>query len=137
MPQDEQADLRRPCKISDRQAWAIDLTVQGYTDAFIASKVGVDPKTIWRWKTLDDEYRDVLNDARMHIHSGVGDRFRILLNRTSGILAKFMNGEDEDKRFRAAYAVLTMSGSFRPQPLKPPPIGVDDLDLPNVPPEWG
>jgi hypothetical protein len=133
IPDDERDDFRRPPKLSDRQEWAIELTIQGYNDEFIAQKVGVNRKTLWRWKTLDDQYRHALNDARIHVHGGVGDRFRVLLNRAGNIFLKFMESEDEDKRFRAAYALVTMSGNFRPQLLeaKLP----DEDDLPDIPPE--
>lgn len=52
----------------------------------------------------------------MQIHSGVTDRYRTFLLRATGVLAKFLDDTEEDKRFRTAYALLMMAGCFKPIP---------------------
>jgi hypothetical protein len=44
---------------------------------------------------------------------------------------KWLENDNEDKQFRAAYGLLTMFGSFRPQPLPPRPP--EDMDGPDIP----
>ncbi len=100
--------------LTDIQFRAIELTVQGFGDAQIAENLSINRKTLWRWKTFDDDYRSALHDARSQVFSGVTDRYRTLLLRATSVLAKFLDDDDEEKRFRSAYALLMMAGCFKP-----------------------
>jgi hypothetical protein len=59
-------------------------------------------------------YQRALSSARIQAHAGIVDRYRHLLLRASEILAQLLEHPSEDKRQRAAFALLNMAGSFRP-----------------------
>ena len=66
-------------ELSDIQYRAIELTIQGLSDVQIAKMLSIARRTLWRWKTYDDEYRLALSEARSQIHAAVADRYRTLL----------------------------------------------------------
>jgi hypothetical protein len=103
-------------ELSDLQFRAIELTVQGLSDTQIAQMLSIDRKTLWRWKSFDEEYRRALTDAREQIHAAVSDRYRTLLMRATSVMAKFLEDPVENNRFRASHALLMMAGCFKPLP---------------------
>jgi hypothetical protein len=126
--------------LTDVQLRAIELTVQGLTDSHIAQVLNVNRKTIWKWKTYNEEYKSALTAARLQAHCTVVDRFRSLLMQSSSILAKALQDPVEEKRYRAALALLNMAGCFRPLPIelvRPDPNNDDDFPMPELPPKVG
>jgi len=93
---------------------AIELTVQGLGDVQIAQMLSINRKTLWRWKTFDENYRQVLAEARSQAHAYATDRYQMLLIRATSVLARFLDDPQEDNRFRAATVLLNMAGCFRP-----------------------
>ena len=104
--------------LSERQLQAIELTMQGHTDIQIAQTIGINRRTLWRWKNLDDDYRRVLNNARIQQYASAADRYQMLLTRATGILSQCLQDNADENRFRAATLVLSMAGCFRPLPPK-------------------
>lgn len=43
--------------LDEVQFRAIELTVQGLGDVQIAEMLSINRRTLWRWKTLDEDYR--------------------------------------------------------------------------------
>jgi hypothetical protein len=124
--------------LTERQLRAIELTMQGHHDIQIAQMLNIDRKTLWRWKTLDDDYRRVLANARIQLYSAATDRYQILLGRATSILAKFLEDPAEQNRFRAALALLNMAGCFRPlSPNYFPPSPPPEDSPPLLPPKVG
>jgi DNA-binding CsgD family transcriptional regulator len=104
--------------LSERQLQAVELTMQGHTDVQIAQTLGINRRTLWRWKNLDDDYRRVLNNARIQMYASAADRYQTLLSRATGILSQCLQDSADENRFRAATLVLSMAGCFRPLPPK-------------------
>ena len=122
--------------LDDLQFRAINLTIQGLGDVQVAKMLSIDRKTLWRWKTYDEDYRLALAEARSQIHAAVADRYRTLLMRATGVMAKFLDDTAENNRFRASYALLMMVGSFKPLP-SPAPLPNQDyfpMPIPELPP---
>jgi hypothetical protein len=118
--------------LTNTQLKAIELTLIGNNDIAIAKALSVSRKTLWRWKTLDDEYRQVLLETRAQNFACATDRYQGLLLQATAILANALKDPDEKNRFRAAQILLNMAGAFRPMlpkyKPKPPP---DDNDWPE------
>jgi len=124
-------------ELTERQLRAIELTMQGHNDAQIAQRLQINRKTLWRWKTLDPDYRRVLANARVALFSTAIDRYQVLLGRASAILAKFLEDPDDHRCFPAALAIFNMAGAFKPlapaylPPVERPPQA---LPAPALPP---
>jgi hypothetical protein len=136
-PSEAQWDLNSFYGLTDIQVRAIELTVQGHPDTQIAQILSINRKTLWKWKNLNEEYKIALNTARTQAHAGVVDRYRTLLMRAVGVIAKVLEDPIEDKRYRAALALLNMAGSFRPLPIQSDPRPMDYMPLPEFPPKVG
>jgi len=124
-------------ELTDLQTRAIELTVQGCPDTQVSQILSINRKTLWKWKNLNEEYKRALNAARAQAHANVVDRYRNLLGRAAGILAKVLEDPIEDKRCRAAFALLNMAGSFRPLPIQSDSRPVDYFPAPELPPKVG
>jgi hypothetical protein len=114
-------DIEQSVNLTDLQLRAIEFTVQGHSDSQIAEMLSIDRKTLWRWKTLNDEYRYVLASARSQVHAAAGDRCQNLLFRATAVLARFLEDPADKNRMRAAQILLQTAGRIRPVPQKQPP----------------
>jgi DNA-binding CsgD family transcriptional regulator len=100
--------------LSDKQLRAIELTIQGYSDARISEILSVDPKTLWRWKTHNEVYRNYLTHARFQRQAVSVDRYQLLLDKSTIILSQALSDPDPKTRFRAANIIFNMAGCFKP-----------------------
>jgi hypothetical protein len=103
-------------ELTEIQLRAVELTMQGHSDAQIARMLNIERRTLWRWKTLDPDYRRVLGNARIQLYAAATDRYQILLSRATAIIARFLNDPQDQRSFPAAVAVLNMAGCFKPLP---------------------
>jgi Helix-turn-helix of insertion element transposase len=130
-------DFSEISELTERQLRAIELCLQGFTDVQIAQRLSINRKTLWRWKTLDDDYRRVLANARTQAYAAITDRYQQLLPRAMAVLAKFLEDPADDRAFAAALAILNMAGAFRPLPHThfptTPPPGLPALPPPEPP----
>ena len=78
-----------PVNLSDVQLRAIEMIVRGFKYMQIAQHLNINPKTMWRWKTLDEDYRAALNEARIQAYANASDRYRPLPSKASGIFVQF------------------------------------------------
>ncbi len=109
----------RTFDLSDAQFRAIDLTVQGQRDTQIAQTLGLNPKTLWRWKTENDAYRRALTIAREQVHGSTTDRCQHIAHKATGVLAGFLEPANEPKnRMKAAQILLNAATRIRPVPEK-------------------
>jgi len=133
-------DFAEISELTERQLRAIELTMAGHTDAQISQRLQINRKTLWRWKTLDEDYRRVLANARIQHYAAATDRYQVLLGRATSILAKFLEDPDDQRCFPAALAVLNMAGCFKPLPPRyfpptpPPALPEPPPSLPAPPP---
>lgn len=70
--------------------------------------------TLWRWKTQLPIFRDELEQRRCVVWNSAADRYRRMLLKAARVLEKQLSADYEDTAFRAAYAILQMSGRFNP-----------------------
>ncbi len=92
-----------PLNVTDIQFRAIELIIQGLKDTQIAHALGISRKTLWQWKTHDDDYRKALTEARAALHGSTGDRCQTIAQKATTVLAEFLNEDVEDiNRLRAA-----------------------------------
>ena len=100
--------------------------------------LSIDRKTLWRWKTFDEDYRQALADARSQVYAAVADRYRAILLRATSVMAKFLEDPVENNRFRASYALLMMAACFKPAPPALPAPGQSySFPIPDLPPKVG
>jgi hypothetical protein len=120
--------------LTDQQFRAIELTVKGNSDISIAQELDIDRKTLWRWRTFNDQYRTVLSNSRIERRANTIDRYQVLLDKATSILIQFLSDPNDKTRLRAANAILNMAGCFqplnpthfpisRPEPVLPPKVG--------------
>jgi hypothetical protein len=107
----------------------------------MAEILGISRKTLWRWKTLDDNYRKALDEARRQAHAIAGDRVQVLLLKATAVLDQHLDDPRMDNQFKAAHVLLTMAGTFKPLPPPPKAQWRDDEDdygpEPRLPPKVG
>jgi hypothetical protein len=131
-------DISESVNLTEVQLRAVELTVQGLSDIQIAEMLSVNRKTLWRWKTFNDEYRQTLASARSQLHASAADRSQNLLFRATAVLAKFLEDASDKNRLRAAQILLQTAGRFRPlarQQAAPTPVS--DWPPPELEPKLG
>ena len=111
-------DIERHLNLSDCQMRAIDLTIQGMRDTQIAQTLSINRKTLWRWKTDNEDYRQTLILARMHLHSTTADRCQTIAQKAVAVLGKFLDDTVDNNRLRAAQILLNVASRFKPLSLK-------------------
>jgi len=83
-------------------------------DTQIAQTLSVDRKTLWRWKTHDEDYRQALTSARIYLHGTTADRCQTIAQKAAGVLAKFLDDTDDKIRLKAAHILMTAASRFKP-----------------------
>jgi DNA-binding CsgD family transcriptional regulator len=141
--------LGRDANLSDKQLHAIDLTIQGYPDIRIAEMLEIDRRTLWYWKTKNEDYRQLLFLARDNVHMRVTDRYHDLLTRAWSVIEASLDHHKEENRFQAAKSLLHMAGAFQRRALKKIPQEDEPRDrqdrterqlekeTPTLPPKMG
>jgi hypothetical protein len=120
--------------LTDQQFRAIELTVKGDSDISIAKELDIDRKTLWRWRTFNDQYRTVLSNSRIERRATTTDRYQVILDKATIILAHCLNSPNDQIRLRAANAILNMAGCFHP--LNPTQFEIS-IPMPSLPPKVG
>jgi hypothetical protein len=116
------SDISAPQNLSDIQLRAIELIIQGHTDTQTARILSINPKTLWRWKNLDEDYRQALAEARHQFHATVTDRYENIVFKATAILLKFLDDPADSSRMKAAPILLNIASRYKPAPLaKRPP----------------
>jgi hypothetical protein len=91
-----------------KQCNAIDLLVQGETDAATAEAVGVNRVTVTKWRNYDPLFQAELNRRRKEVWGGSVDRLRSLLPRALDALEdELVHGKH---RWRTALELLRLAG---------------------------
>jgi hypothetical protein len=128
---DESLDL------SKLQLRAIGFTVQGLPDTQIADILSINRRTLWDWKTNNEDYRLALASARSQFHDSVIDCSQNLFFRSTTVLAKILEDADVKNRLRAAQILIQNASRMKPPPEKIPTPSPeeDDWPEPNLDPE--
>jgi DNA-binding CsgD family transcriptional regulator len=81
----------RDANLSDKQLQAIELTIQGYPDIRIADMLEIDRRTLWHWKTQNEDYRKLLFQSRDYVHTRVSDRYHDLLTQAWSVIEESLD----------------------------------------------
>ena len=103
--------------LNDRQRMALELIVAGQRDIDVAKAVGVDRKTIYRWRQ-DEQFRAQLEQRRRELWAGVVDRMRALLEPSVEVLNEHLRDSLDRNRYRAAVSILRLSNVRGAIPVK-------------------
>ena len=103
----------RPCParendLSDKQRLAVDLLASGRSMKDTALTVGVDPRTLFRWRQ-DESFREELSQRRRELRSIASDRLGALLEPALDVLEQQLNDRYDRARFRAAATILRLA----------------------------
>ena len=99
-----------PAGLSDAQRRAIELLMSGTSQAKTAKAVGVDPRTVYRWRHEHAPFRAELDHARRAMWATTLDRMRGMIERSLAVLSVELDDEYDRSRVRAASIVLHHSG---------------------------
>jgi DNA-binding CsgD family transcriptional regulator len=131
-------DSERKCDIdpspnlSDIQLRAIELTVQGHTDSETARILSINRRTIWHWKTHNDDYRQALAEARIYVHDSATDRCRSIAFKATAVLTEILDHPTVTNRMRAAQILLNLAARLKPTtPAPRPPAASDYANWPE------
>lgn len=116
-------------ELSIQQLNAIDLLVTGQTDAEAADAVGVTRQTVNGWRHRDPWFQAALNRRRQEMWGSAVDALRALLPRAVAVLARTLNGPEDNPT--VALAVLRLAGLDRsqaPEKLDRLQVGPTDAD---------
>lgn len=100
--------------LSPRQLEAIEWIINGYSDTRVAEAVGVDRRTIYRWRR-DSRFMDELNRQRDQMLHETTDGLRAMMPAALELIARYMKTEPPDRAFRAA-TMLLKTGLSRGMP---------------------
>ena len=96
--------------LSSKQAAAIELILSGMKDGEVAERVGVNRKTINRWRNYNEDFRAALIKQRKTQYEQHQDEINGLVSEAIDVMREAMRGESLLMRLRAAQAVLRTSG---------------------------
>jgi len=114
--------------LSDLQLRAIELTVQGHNDSRTARILSINRRTIWDWKTHNDDYRRVLAEARIYVHASATDRCQSIAFKATDVLTEILDDTTVNNRMRAAQILPTLASRLKPIPLPPRQPAPSDYD---------
>jgi hypothetical protein len=106
--------LPRSFNLSDVQLLAIEHTLRGVRDSRIAEILDIDRKTLWNWKTFNEDYRRALAEGRAALHAAVTDRLQATAVKASDILDDLLDDSDPQIRLRAAQTALRATAALQP-----------------------
>ncbi len=96
----------RSFDLSERQLLAIDHTLRGVNDSRIAEILDIDRKTLWNWKTFNEDYRRALAEGRAALHAAVIDQLQATAAKALTAVDDLLDDSDEQTRLRAAQITL-------------------------------
>jgi len=131
-------DIDPNYRLSNCQCRAIELALDGLRWSQIAKTLGLNRKTLWRWKTQDPDFQQALAEARADRYGFAAERCQTFAGRAAAVLARYLDDSDDKLRLRAAQLLLQAASRFKTPALRPaypdypsPPI----LTPPPTPPE--
>ena len=112
-----------PPDLTDRQLAAIDLILSGRTATDAAEALGIDRRTIYRWRTEDPAFRQRLDQLRRQRCDEAADHLSASLSQALAVFDRHLKDLYAPICFRAARAVLTLAQIgklLNPEPLPHP-----------------
>jgi hypothetical protein len=105
--------------LSPLQFEAIELATRGTNETRIAQILGIDRKTLWNWKTYNDDYRAALAEASATIHANVINNYQAALMKATDVLAEYLDDSVHDTRIRVAQILLRAAAALKPPARRP------------------
>jgi hypothetical protein len=100
-------------QLTERQIRAVDLLLHGLSDADVATQLGIDRTTVFRWRKLDHFARELDQQRRAVLQSSVS-RLQSLLQPALNVLQKQLEGDEPRHQLRAAAILLRLAAPRRP-----------------------
>ena len=100
------------------------MLLQGASDATVAEHIGVDRTTVYRWRTRDTAFQELLEQGRAQAWQRSLDCMQSMLEPALEVLKKQMLADDPKCALRAASLLLRLAP--RPAAPKPAPAISDD-----------
>jgi len=122
---------RQSEELSIEQQNAIDLLVQGKTDAEVGDAVGVARQTVCNWRNKNAQFIAELNTRRKDIWQSQEDKLRALVAEAVDVLADDLRCSDAKARSEAAKFLLRACG-FYGQSIEP----VGDTEAEDIERSW-
>lgn len=99
-------------QLTPAQSRALELYAQGSTDAEVATELGVERSTAWRWRTQDAAFRRELRRTHAEATKAAAGRLEGLVEKALDVLASTLTDQEAPLalRLRAAEAVLERAG---------------------------
>lgn len=124
------SSYKREHGLTLKQQNALDVLVQGETDAVTAEAIGVNRVTVTKWRNYDPHFQAELNRRRKEVWGSSVDRLRSLLPRALDALEQEL--EHGKQRGRVAVEILRLAGLDRSGPktssLETYGVGFTDAD---------
>jgi hypothetical protein len=105
----------RSFNLSELQLLAIDHTLRGTRDSRIAEILDISRRTLWSWKTFNEDYRRALAEGRAAIHDALVDQLQAASAKASATLDDLLDDSDPQTRLRAAQITLRAVVDLRPK----------------------
>jgi hypothetical protein len=93
-------------RLSPQQTQAIDLMIRGHCDSHIAAEVGVDRRTLHRWKNHHPAFIAALNFRQQQLLNQAALRYRRSLRKSFKIVNAAMDKPDSPDAIRVALALI-------------------------------
>jgi hypothetical protein len=81
----------------------------GMTDLAIATQLGIDRRTLYRWRHEHDAFKEALHHRRRELWDGVVDKMRAMLEPSLQVLSEHLHDSLDRNRYRAAVSILRLS----------------------------
>jgi len=94
--------------LNEKQLAALELMLLGRKTCDIAEAIGVERRTLWRWKK-EELFREELDRRRGELWSRASNRLAAMVNPALDVLEDQLKERYEHTRFRAASAVLRLA----------------------------
>jgi hypothetical protein len=102
------------------------LLLAGRRDAQIARKIGINRRTLYRWRKFHPAFRAELARRRESLWHNNADHLGALLPRALKVLSQQLKSNYDPTSFRAAVSVLKLAGAAK---LAPPDDPADEREI--------
>jgi hypothetical protein len=109
-PGDSNQDIDPAEQLNERQLKAIPLILAGSTNTAVAAAIGVDRRTIYRWRMYDLAFGTELTLRRRELYQNCVDRMYTLLHSAMEVLERHVKEKYAPTAHRAARTILSLSG---------------------------
>ncbi len=105
----------RSFNLSCLQMQAIEHSLRGVRDSRIAEILGIDRKTLWNWKTFNEDYRRALAEGSAAIHAALIEQIQSAAAKAADALDDLLDDSNEQIRLSAAQTLLRSAAAFKPK----------------------